>query len=135
MTRFLAISSDTVFTLSCESLPDLCLVACKFEQQHFLLILTIILRRCNITKFHLLVTHSSFSIVIDSECTMNESCNHYSMLIVVCFVHPTFLFSKNGSSCGRVDSVMDSHTTGPGFKTRLVRYFLPSYRLTTITAS
>ena len=30
-----------------------------------------------------------------------------------------------GSSCWRVDSVMDSHTRGPGFKTRLVRYFLP----------
>ena len=31
---------------------------------------------------------------------------------------------------------MDSHTTGPGFKTRLVRYFLLSFRLlTTITAS
>ena len=26
---------------------------------------------------------------------------------------------------------MDSHTTCPGFKTRLVRYFLPSFRLTT----
>ena len=35
-----------------------------------------------------------------------------------------------GSSCGRADSVMDSHTTGPGFKTRLVRHFLPSLRLT-----
>ena len=32
-----------------------------------------------------------------------------------------------GSSCGRADSVMDSHTTGPGFKTWLVRYFLPSF--------
>ena len=41
-----------------------------------------------------------------------------------------------GSSCGRADSVIDSHTTGAGFKTRLVRYFLPSFRLTTtITAS
>ena len=31
---------------------------------------------------------------------------------------------------------MNSHTTGPCFKTRLVRYFLPSFRLTTtITAS
>ena len=40
-----------------------------------------------------------------------------------------------GSSCGRVDSVMDSHTTGPGFKTWLV-YFLPSFRLmATIPAS
>ena len=30
---------------------------------------------------------------------------------------------------------MDSHTTGPGFKIRLVRYVLPSFRLTTnITA-
>ena len=26
---------------------------------------------------------------------------------------------------------MDSHTTGPGSKTRFVRYFLPSFRLTT----
>ena len=26
---------------------------------------------------------------------------------------------------------MDSHTTGPGFKTRLVRYFLPSFQLAT----
>ena len=34
-----------------------------------------------------------------------------------------------GSGCGRADSVMDSHTTGPGFKTRLVRYFLLSFRL------
>ena len=32
-------------------------------------------------------------------------------------------------------SVMDSHTTGPGFNTQLVRYFLLSFRLlTTITA-
>ena len=28
-------------------------------------------------------------------------------------------------------SLIDSHTTGPGFKTRLVRYFLPSFWLTT----
>ena len=27
----------------------------------------------------------------------------------------------SGSRCGRADSVLDSHTTGPGFKTRLVR--------------
>ena len=27
------------------------------------------------------------------------------------------------------DSVMDSHTTGPGFKTWLARYFLPSFIL------
>ena len=41
-----------------------------------------------------------------------------------------------GSRCGRVDSVMDLHATGPGFKTRLVLYFLLSFRLlTTITAS
>ena len=41
-----------------------------------------------------------------------------------------------GSRCGRADSVLDSHTTGPGFKTRLVRYFLLSFRLlTTMTAS
>ena len=33
------------------------------------------------------------------------------------------------SSCDRADSVMDSHNTGPGFKTRLVRYFLPSFLL------
>ena len=26
---------------------------------------------------------------------------------------------------------MDSHTTSPGFKTRLARYFLPSFELTT----
>ena len=26
---------------------------------------------------------------------------------------------------------MDWHTTGPGFETRLVRYFLPSFQLTT----
>ena len=37
--------------------------------------------------------------------------------------------------CGWEDSVMDSHTTGAGFKTRLVRYFLPSSQLITITAS
>ena len=35
------------------------------------------------------------------------------------------------SSCGRVDSVMDSHTTGPGFNTRSVRYCLLSFQLTT----
>ena len=41
-----------------------------------------------------------------------------------------------GSRCGRADSVLDSHTTGPGFKTWLVRYFLLSFRLlTTMTAS
>ena len=34
-----------------------------------------------------------------------------------------------GSSCGHVDSIMDSHATGPRFKTRLVRYFLLSYLL------
>ena len=32
-----------------------------------------------------------------------------------------------GSSCGRTDSVMDSHTTGPGFKTRLIGNFQPSF--------
>ena len=36
-----------------------------------------------------------------------------------------------GSSCGRADSVMDLHTTGPGFKTQFVGYFLLSFRLTT----
>ena len=37
------------------------------------------------------------------------------------------------SNCGRADNVIDSHTTGPGFKTRWVRYiyFLPSFLLTT----
>ena len=29
-----------------------------------------------------------------------------------------------GSRCGRADSVMDSHTTGPGFKIRLAQYKL-----------
>ena len=29
---------------------------------------------------------------------------------------------KARSSCGRAESVMDSHTTGPGLKTRRVRY-------------
>ena len=29
----------------------------------------------------------------------------------------TFLFIPIGSSCGRADCVMDSHTTGPGIKT------------------
>ena len=43
---------------------------------------------------------------------------------------------SSGSRCGRADSVLDSHTTGPGFKIRLVRYFLLSFRLlTTMTAS
>ena len=43
---------------------------------------------------------------------------------------------KRGSRCGRADSVNDSHTTGPGFKTQLVRYFLLSFKLLTIiTAS
>ena len=46
------------------------------------------------------------------------------------------LHCSKGSRCGRADSVLDSHTTGPGFKTRLVRYFLLSFRLlTTMTAS
>ena len=36
-----------------------------------------------------------------------------------------------GSSCGRADSVIDSHTTCPGFKTRMVRYIVPNFRLTT----
>ena len=41
-----------------------------------------------------------------------------------------------GGSCGRADSVMDSHTTGPRFQTGLVWYFLPRFQLTiTITAS
>ena len=35
------------------------------------------------------------------------------------------------SSCGRADRIMDSHTIGPGFKTRLVQYFLPSLPLIT----
>ena len=37
----------------------------------------------------------------------------------------------SGSSFGRAESVLDSHTTGPGFKTRLLRYFLPSFLLAT----
>ena len=36
-----------------------------------------------------------------------------------------------GSSCGRAESVMDSTTTCPRFKTRLVRYLILSFRLTT----
>ena len=49
-------------------------------------------------------------------------------------IRRTYMFLR--SRCGRADSVMDSHTSGPGFKTRLVLYFLLSYRLlTTITAS
>ena len=45
-------------------------------------------------------------------------------------------FDMRGSRCGRADSVLDSHTTGPGFKTRLVRYSLLSFRLlTTMTPS
>ena len=36
-----------------------------------------------------------------------------------------------GSSCDPPESVMDSHTTGPGFKTWLVQYFLPSFRMST----
>ena len=48
-------------------------------------------------------------------------------------------FSRNcdikRTICGRVDSAMDSHTTCLRFKTRWVRYFLPSFRVTTtITA-
>ena len=30
--------------------------------------------------------------------------------------------------CGRADSVLDSQTTGPGFKTLLARYFLLSFQ-------
>ena len=43
----------------------------------------------------------------------------------------TKVLSLKGSRCGRADSVLNSHTTGPGFKTRLVRYFLLSFRLLT----
>ena len=52
------------------------------------------------------------------------------------------MLSKNNNkitpeskTADRADSVMDSHTTGPGFKTRLVWYFLPSFRLTTTITS
>ena len=34
-----------------------------------------------------------------------------------------------GSRYWLADSILDSHTTGPGFQTRLVRYFLLSFRL------
>ena len=37
----------------------------------------------------------------------------------------------DGSSCGRADSIMDLHITGPGFKTWMVRYFLLSFQLAT----
>ena len=35
------------------------------------------------------------------------------------------------AACGRAGTVIDSHTTGSGFKTRLVLYFLSSFRLIT----
>ena len=38
-----------------------------------------------------------------------------------------YVYIYKGSSCGREDNEMDLYTTGPGFKTRLVRYFLPSF--------
>ena len=37
-----------------------------------------------------------------------------------------------GSGYWRADSVMDLHTTGPGFKPQSIWYFLLSFRLTTI---
>ena len=40
--------------------------------------------------------------------------------------------TTGGGSCERADCIMDSPTTGPGFKTRLVRYFLSSFLLTTV---
>ena len=42
-----------------------------------------------------------------------------------CFMIP------KGSSCRQAYSVMDAHTTGPGFKPWMVRYFIQSFRLTT----
>ena len=39
--------------------------------------------------------------------------------------------NKYKRSCGRADSEMDSHITGPAFKTRLLCYFLQSFLLTT----
>ena len=43
------------------------------------------------------------------------------------------LLKSERSRCVRADSVLDSHTTGPGFKTQLVRYFLLSFRLTALS--
>ena len=36
-------------------------------------------------------------------------------------------FFSGVGSCGSADSVMDSHTTGPGLNTQLVRYFLANH--------
>ena len=40
-----------------------------------------------------------------------------------------------GCRCGQADSVLDSHTTGPRFKTQLLRYFQLSFRLLTTMAA
>ena len=37
-----------------------------------------------------------------------------------------YLHQVRQSRCSQADSVLDSHTTGPGFKTWLVRYFIPN---------
>ena len=46
------------------------------------------------------------------------------MVIVNSSWNCTVIHLKNcgRNSCGRADSVMDSHTTVSGFKTRLIRY-------------
>ena len=41
-----------------------------------------------------------------------------------------FVNINRGSSCVRTDSVIDSQTAGPWFKTQLVWYFLLSFQLT-----
>ena len=61
---------------------------------------------------------------------------HYAYVItnlgeIFLNIFHVYEISMTGSSSGRADSVMDSHTTGPGFKPQFVRHFLPSFQLTT----
>ena len=53
-----------------------------------------------------------------------SSATYRSLIILLFHLHmwrwSEYLLFYAGSRCGRADSVMDSHTTGPGFKTRLL---------------
>ena len=60
----------------------------------------------------------------------------FSLCIEWIMVSPFLFHISIFNSKLYITLVLDSHTTGPGFKTRLVRYFLLSFRLlTTMTAS
>ena len=58
-------------------------------------------------------------------CTHAETSHNITSTTPVSVSTPDYtVFQMFRSSCGRPDSVMDSHTTGPRFKTRWVRYNL-----------